>query len=114
MIMGIQMIFGGLVMFIIGLVFEDISNCRFTFSALGALIYLIIFGCLIGYSCYIFCLQKWPAARVGTYTYINTIVAVILGTIILKEPINSKTIMIMIIILGGVMLVQFSKTQKLG
>ena len=111
--MGIQMFASGFAMFIFGLVFEDISNCRFTFSALGALMYLVIFACLVGFSCYIYCLQKWSATRVKTYTYINTIVAVVLGAIILKESISSYTIMIMIIILVGVMLVQFSKLKNI-
>ena len=51
-----------------------------------ALVYLITFGSIIGYSAYVYALEKLPVAVVSTYTYVNPIVAVMLGWIFYREP----------------------------
>jgi EamA-like transporter family. len=67
---------------------------------------------LIGYSCYIYILKKWPSAKAGTYAYVNPMVAVLLGTIMLNESVTLNTILSIFTILGGVFLVQTSKTPS--
>jgi len=74
--------------------------------------YLILFGSILGYSSYIYILQKWPASKAGTYAYVNPVVGVILGAVILGEPVSSNVFISAIIILSGVFLVQMSKTSK--
>lgn len=83
----------------------------------GGLVYLVIFGSLVGYLSYIYVLGVWPAARVGTYAYINPIVAVFLGWAIASEPLTTGQFIGLAVILGGVMLVnsrQFSKGRSKG
>jgi drug/metabolite transporter (DMT)-like permease len=105
----IQMLSGGICLSIIGGILGEFQKAHFTPKGLGALLYLVVFGSIIGYSCYIYILQKWPAAKAGTYAYVNPPVAVILGAIVLDEPISLKIVLATIIILCGVILVQRSK-----
>ncbi|MTK13153.1 MAG: EamA family transporter [Clostridiaceae bacterium] len=107
----IQMLSGGIGLSIIGAFLGEFSRMHFTSKGLGALLYLVVFGSMIGYSCYIYILQKWPAAKAGTYAYINPPVAVMLGAIFLGEVISIKIILATITILGGVILVQTSKLK---
>lgn len=106
---GIQMLSGGIGLFILGSVTGELSQMHPSRESVIALFYLIIFGSLVAYSCYIYALDKWPASRVGTYAYVNPVVALILGVLILNEPINLSIVFSMMIIITGVILVQKSK-----
>ncbi len=109
---GIQMAAGGLAMTIFGLFSGQITGLSLTRAAVGSLVYLIIFGSIVGYGCYIYVLQYWPAAKAGTYAYINPLVAVLLGALLLNEPITIFTILSGTLILTGVFFVQTSKITK--
>lgn len=106
---GIQMLSGGIGLLILGSLTGELSQMNPTLPSLMSLLYLIVFGSLVGYSCYIYALDKWPASRVGTYAYVNPIVALILGVVILNEPFTPTVVMSMVVILSGVILVQKSK-----
>jgi drug/metabolite transporter (DMT)-like permease len=56
--------------------------------AWGALGYLVVFGSLVGFTAFAYCLNELPASTVGTYAYVNPVVAVILGWLILSEPVT--------------------------
>lgn len=109
---GIQMLAGGIGLTIVGLLLGEAGNIHLTSKGLGALAYLILFGSILGYSSYIYILQKWPASKAGTYAYVNPVVGVILGAVVLGEPVSPNVFFSAIIILGGVLLVQMSKTSK--
>ncbi|HBW33954.1 EamA family transporter [Desulfosporosinus sp. BICA1-9] len=109
---GIQMFAGGIGLTLIGLLLGEASQIHLTGKGLWAMAYLIFLGSILGYSSYIYLLQKWPASKAGTYAYINPIVGVFLGAVLLGEPVSSKVFISAIIILGGVFLVQLSKTSK--
>lgn len=109
---GIQMFAASIVLFAASMFTGELSRIHMTFKGAAATAYLVIFGSLIGYSCYIYILKKWPSAKAGTYAYINPMVAVLLGALILNEAITFSTILSIVIILGGVFLVQTSKTSS--
>ena len=109
---GIQMFAGGLGLTIVGLLMGEAGKIHLTSKGLGAMAYLIFVGSILGYSSYIYILQKWSASKAGTYAYVNPIVGVFLGAVILGEPVSSKVFISAIIILGGILLVQLSKTNK--
>ncbi len=109
---GIQMLTGGIVLTVIGLLLGEASRVRITARSMAAMAYLIIFGSLLAYSCYIYILKKWPSARAGTYAYINPLVAVFLGALVLGEPVTFYTIISMAVILGGVIMVQVSQGSR--
>jgi drug/metabolite transporter (DMT)-like permease len=70
-----------------------------------ALAYLIVFGSGIGFSAYIYILQKSTAARVATYAFVNPVVALFLGWFIIAETITLRTVMAAAVILTAVILV---------
>ena len=105
----IQMLSGGIVLTIVGSFLGEFQRVNLTVRGLGALFYLIIFGSIVGYSCYMYILNKWPAAKAGTYAYVNPPVAVFLGAVVLGEPITIKIVFATIIILCGVIMTQRSK-----
>jgi drug/metabolite transporter (DMT)-like permease len=109
---GIQMLSASFLLLFTSLAIGEFSKIHIGFKGIASTIYLIIFGSLIGYSCYIYILKKWPAEKAGTYAYINPMVAVLLGALVLNEPITTKTIISILIILGGVFLVQTSKSSS--
>lgn len=107
---GIQMLAGGVSLTAIGLFTGELSRLHLTARGLGSMAYLIVFGSIVGYSSYIYLLGKWPAARVGTYAYVNPVVAVLLGAVILHESLSATVGVATVIILSGVLLVQTDKT----
>jgi drug/metabolite transporter (DMT)-like permease len=56
--------------------------------AWGALGYLVVFGSLVGFTAFAYCLNELPASTVGTYAYVNPMVAVLLGWLVLGEPLT--------------------------
>ena len=67
--------------------------------------YLLVFGSGIGFSAYIYILHKSTAARVGTYAFVNPVVALFLGWLIAGEPITLRTALAAAVILTAVILV---------
>jgi drug/metabolite transporter (DMT)-like permease len=82
----------------------------------GAVIYLMIFGSIIGYSAYIFTMDRLPVAVASIYTYVNPIVAVILGWLVYNEPFGWREAIAMVIIFIGVAIVKRTSVavKKLG
>ena len=77
-----------------------------TLKALFAVGYLALFGSLLAFSAYIYLAKAWPPAKMGTYAYLNPLVAVLLGSVILHEAFGLREILGMSIILAAVALVQ--------
>lgn len=109
---GIQMLAGGIGLLLTGVLLGELPGVNLSAKGIGAMLYLIVFGSWAGYSSYIYVLQKWPAAKAGTYAYVNPPVAVLLGVLILGEPFTPLVLLSTIVILAGVLLVQLSKTRN--
>lgn len=74
--------------------------------------YLVIFGSLCGFTAYIWLLRHQPAARVATYAYVNPLVAIALGWLLIGEPIGLRTVYAAALMLGGVAVIQLSRARK--
>jgi drug/metabolite transporter (DMT)-like permease len=74
----------------------------------GALIYLVIFGSIVGYSAYTYALNHLPVAMVSAHVYVNSVVAVTLGWLVYREPFGWIEATAMLIIFLGVALVKRS------
>ena len=114
---GLQMLIAGIVMLIIcGLTGKYVNLADTGHASWFALIYLVFFGSLLAYSAYVFAISKLPPAQVSIYAYINPIVAVGLGWLLLQEKMNVSMILGTIITLGGVWLVnrEFKKLKTSG
>ena len=87
----VQMLCGGAVIAVAALVggeFNDVDPSSFSLSSIAGLAYLIVFGSLIAFTAYTWLLQNGPISKVSTYAYVNPVVAVFLGWLILSEEIT--------------------------
>ena len=80
-----------------------------TLVSAGSLVYLITFGAMIGFSCYFWLLKAAPAEIVATYAYVNPVVAVFLGWMVLSEPVTSQTLFASAVIIVSVFLITSRK-----
>jgi drug/metabolite transporter (DMT)-like permease len=102
---GLEMLAGGIVLFAAGTLLGEIGRTHveaFSLNSLLALAYLIVFGSIVAFSAYTWLLANVPVSTVGTYAYVNPIIAVALGAIILSEPITPRTLIASAIIIGAV------------
>ena len=83
-----------------------------TRNGIAALVYLSIFGSLVGLSCLTYLLQHVAVTKVSTYAFVNPIVAVLLGVVLLHEQLNSSELLGMAIIVAAVALVIFSRVKR--
>ncbi|MBS1766593.1 MAG: EamA family transporter [Acidobacteria bacterium] len=88
------------------------QHAPLTGNALGAVLYLAIFGSVVGLSAYMYLAKAWAPSKMGTYAYLNPIVAVALGCWWLKEPFDLRMTVGMLIILGSVALVQLRPAPR--
>jgi drug/metabolite transporter (DMT)-like permease len=102
----IQMVVAGIVQIIIGLILGEVSKFSFDENSLLAFIYLLIFGSLAGYTSYIYALTHLPISFVSTYTYVNPVIALFLGWLILGESMNWLVILAAVVIFTGVAIVK--------
>ena len=106
-----QMTLGGLVNGAIALTTGQFQKTHWTAPALTAIGYLIVFGSWIGYSAYIYLLEHVPTPKVATYAYVNPIVAVFLGWLILREQVDIFMLVGTVIIIASVALVNTSRLK---
>ncbi|HUI54134.1 MAG TPA: EamA family transporter [Bryobacteraceae bacterium] len=72
----------------------------------AALMYLVCFGSIVGYSAYVYVMDRLPVAIVSVYPYVNAIVAVALGWLFYREPFGPRETVAMLIIFAGVAVVK--------
>ncbi|HEV2200016.1 MAG TPA: EamA family transporter [Bryobacteraceae bacterium] len=101
---GVQQLATGLVFYVISALDGRPSN--WTPGAIAAVAYLAVFGGVVGYSSYIFAMDRLPVAIVSVYTYINPIVAVVLGWMFYREPLGWREVIAMLVIFVGVAMVK--------
>jgi len=109
----IEMIAGGVVVILLGLVVGEAGHLQVTSRGLGALAYLVVFGSIVGYTAYAYALHHAPATIVGTYAYVNPLIAVLLGWALLSERVGPRTFLAMALILGAVLWIQVSHAAAL-
>jgi drug/metabolite transporter (DMT)-like permease len=102
----IQMLAGGAALLVVGLLRGERHLWHPTSAGLVALGYLIVFGAIVGFTAYGYALRHASATVVGTYAYLNPVVAVLLGWAILGEPLSARKLVAMAVILGAVLWIQ--------
>jgi drug/metabolite transporter (DMT)-like permease len=101
---GVQQLSTGLALMLPGAF--QLPAAHWTARAVAAIVYLAIFGGIVGYSCYALALDRLPPATVSTYTYINPVVAVFLGWWVYREQFGLREAAAMAIIFAGVAMVR--------
>lgn len=113
----LQMIGGGLSIAIVALFHGDYAAVdlgAISWRSWSAFAYLIVFGSLVGFSTFVWLMKHSTPARVATYAYVNPIVAVFLGWILLDEPITVRTLIASAIIIGAVAIITTQKSRATG
>ncbi len=104
----LQMIMGGALLLAIGTArgeWSRLDPAAVSMRSLGALAYLLVFGSLVAFAAYVFLLRVTTPARVGSYAYVNPVVAVFLGWALAGEPVTGRTILAAAVILTGVAMI---------
>jgi drug/metabolite transporter (DMT)-like permease len=107
-----QIIFAGIANLIFALLFERHSTLTWTSRGISAILYLVVCGSWIGYTAYIWLLQHVPTSKVSTYAYVNPVVALFLGWLVLHERIDRYILMGSAIIVASVILVTSAKVSS--
>ncbi len=105
---------GGMLLFVIAVLAGDLSYLAdgLPLPALGSLLYLVCIGTGIGYFCFLYVLQHMPPAKAVTYAYVNPLVAMLLGALLLHDAVTWRMIIGGMIILAGVALTQKAKVKE--
>jgi len=101
----LQMLFGGGLLLMIGLVLGEAPALSFTPRTASAVAYLIAAGSIAAYSAYLYALKHLPVATVSLYAYVNPVIAVVLGALVLGEPLDPRIAVAGATVLVGMMLV---------
>ncbi len=110
-----QMICGGAVLLAMSALFGELAGIAWseiTWQSLSAVGYLAVFGSLIALTSYMWLLKNAAASRVATYSYINPVIAVFLGWLILSEPITPRTMVAILVIITAVVLIVSMRGKK--
>lgn len=109
----LQMLAGGSGLVLIGLLTGESGEAHASAAAIGAIAYLIVFGSLVAYTSYVYLLHHTSPTFIGTHTYVNTVVAVLLGWIVLREHVTMWTFVAMAVILGSVIWVRHETVRAM-
>jgi len=82
------MLVGGAILLPVGLLVTHPHFSEFSARSIFGWIYLVTFGSLIGYTAYVWLLDNAPLGRVATYAYVNPVVAIALGALVLHESLT--------------------------
>jgi drug/metabolite transporter (DMT)-like permease len=107
-----QMIAAGLANLLLAFAAGDLSRVVWTSRGIGATLYLVVCGSWIGYTAYIWLLNHVPTAKVSTYAYVNPVVAVFLGWLVLHERVDRYILAGSAIVVASVILVTSAQVTK--
>ncbi|MDP2233805.1 MAG: EamA family transporter, partial [Actinomycetota bacterium] len=102
----------GTALVVIATVRGEWSHVSLTPAGVGSLIYLILIGSCVAFTAFVWLLRHAPASKVMTYAYVNPVVAVFLGWLVLSEPIDGWMIAGMAVIVTGVALATSAPTRR--
>ena len=112
---GWQMLLGGSVITLVGLAAGEageVEPAAFSTRSLLALAYLVVFGSWVAFTAYAWLLQNAPLSKVATYAYVNPVVAIVLGWLVLDELVTGTTLLGAAIIVTSVALVVRTESPR--
>jgi drug/metabolite transporter (DMT)-like permease len=107
-----QVFFAGLGNSVFALLNHDLARATWTARGIAAVAYLVVGGSLIGYTAYIYILGHAPTAKVSTYAYVNPVVAVFLGWLVLREKVDAYILAGSAVVIASVVLVTSASVTK--
>lgn len=112
---GMEMLGGGVLLLLLSVASGEAGTLvpeAVTIRSMLALLYLIVFGSLIGFTAYIWLLGNASAARVSTYAFVNPVVAVVLGWSLADEEVTPRMIAAAAVIIAAVALITMTRTSS--
>lgn len=112
----LQMICGGAALLLVAIIQRE--PARFHFAQVStqawlSFLYLIVFGSWIGFSAYVWLLKVSTPSRVATYAYVNPVIAVLLGHLLLYEPLGLRALWAAVVILAGVIITTWPTREQM-
>jgi len=112
---GAQMLAGGVLLSITAVAlgeFHDFHPSAVSAAAWLSLLYLIVPGSIIAFTAYIWLIHHQSPTKVGTYAYVNPVIAILLGYFVAGEPLGLRTILGSVCVLISVVLITTTRTKK--
>lgn len=109
---GWQVTAAGVANFVFAVLVEDLHRVVWTARGIGAIAYLVVCGSWIGYTAYIWLLEHVPTSKVSTFAYVNPVVAVFLGWLVLHERISKFILAGSAVVVLSVILVTSAKVKE--
>ena len=107
-----QMLLSGAMLIAIGTATGEWSRLAFTPRTAGAMIYLVLIGSVVGYTAYVYALKHLRISTVSLYAYVNPLIAVILGTLLLSEPFSLRILFAAALVFAGIAVVRSTSRPK--
>lgn len=108
----LQMLIAGVVLSCVQYyISPNISTENWSIRSVLAMIYLALFGSVVGYVAFSYLISQMPSTKVTVLSYVNVVVALFLGWLILDEIITGRIIIATILIISGVIVVNYKKTK---
>jgi drug/metabolite transporter (DMT)-like permease len=101
-----QMCFGGAMMLTVATLRGEWAMLTFSARSAAAELYLVLAGSLVAYPAYVYALKHLPVSTVSLYAYINPVIAVLLGALLLGEPFGLRIVVASALVLAGVAVVR--------
>jgi drug/metabolite transporter (DMT)-like permease len=111
---GMEMTAGGVLLVVTGLALGEGSQlnlARISQASALAFVYLVLIGALIGFTAYLWLVRKVPPALATTYAFVNPIIAIMLGALILAEPVTDRTLLAAAVIIAAVAIITQAKAR---
>ncbi|MFI5206921.1 MAG: EamA family transporter [Gemmatimonadales bacterium] len=109
----VEMVAGGLALLALSFARGEHLHLPLSREAWFSFAYLVVLGSIVGYTAYAYALNHAPATIVGTYAYVNPVVAVLLGWLLLHEELSARKLLGMAVIVGAVLWVRAAtKTRR--
>ena len=103
-----QFSFAGIVQIIFGFIFSgDTQISSWSVTSMLATVYLAVFGSLVGFFAFHYALKRISPTQISLLSYVNTVIAIILGWLVLNEPISAAFITATVLIISGVFITNY-------
>jgi len=110
-----EMIAGGVLLTIAGIADGELGHLHLasmSFASIASFIYLVLIGAMVGYVAYIWLLHHVSVTAASTYAFVNPVVAVFLGAIVLGEQVTPITVVAAALIVGAVILLLIGQSRN--
>jgi drug/metabolite transporter (DMT)-like permease len=108
----VQITFGGAILMLVAAVTGEWVAVVPTQRSIIAVLYLVVVGTFVGYVCYVYALKHLPVSIVSLYAYVNPVIAVMLGSVVLGERFTPRMAVAIAIIFAAMLIVRSVDTSR--